>query len=55
MHTADHMTAEMTFDGTDTHLEKTMKYDMPIVKPHKRMNDDDDSSIDVPHNGKGGV
>ncbi|KAI8342515.1 hypothetical protein BC941DRAFT_509415 [Chlamydoabsidia padenii] len=55
MHTADHMTAEMTFDGADTHLEKTMKYDMPMVKPHKRMGDDDDSSIDVPMNGKGGV
>jgi hypothetical protein len=30
MHTVDHMAAEMIFDGTDTHLEKTMKYDMPV-------------------------
>ncbi|ORX62273.1 hypothetical protein DM01DRAFT_1315706 [Hesseltinella vesiculosa] len=29
MHTADHMTAEMTFDGTDTAHDKPMKFDGP--------------------------
>lgn len=55
MHTADHMTAEMTFDGVDTHLEKTMKYDMPMVKPNNRVNDDDDNSLDYSNTGKHGV
>ncbi|KAI8060143.1 hypothetical protein BC940DRAFT_371535 [Gongronella butleri] len=44
LHTADHMTAEMTFDGTDTNHDKSMKYDVPMVKTSKRHNDDSDGS-----------
>ncbi|CAO3621563.1 unnamed protein product [Cunninghamella blakesleeana] len=50
LHTADHMTAEMTFDGIDTHHEKT-KYDIPMVRPNKGHEVDSDSGHSV-DNGK---
>lgn len=40
----DHITADMTFDGTDTrNHEKSMRYDVSMVQPH--IIDDDDSAI----------
>ncbi|CAO3611602.1 unnamed protein product [Cunninghamella echinulata] len=50
IHTADHMTAEMTFDGIETHQEKSMKYDIPMVRPNKGLEIDSDSG----HSGENG-
>lgn len=44
------MTAEMTFDGIDTHHEKSMKYDIPMVRPNKGHEIDSDSG----HSGDNG-